>query len=83
MKTRQVRTDDVHVAKVRELGDTPVWNQEVCTSLIAQLWGLRVAMLARESHMRAELDAVLPAHRDSARNLIHYLSLWPAQPRVL
>lgn len=58
-----------------EGSDNQVWNQEVCASLISQLWGLRVAMLARESHMRAELDAVLPAHRDSARNLIHYLSL--------
>jgi pyruvate kinase len=54
---------------------TLLWNEEVCESIMAQLWALRKAMLQRESGMQAALEQVLPAHRDSARNLIHYLSL--------
>lgn len=75
MKTSQKRIDELNLSHGTDAAPLPVWNQEVCASLISQLWGLRVAMLARESHMRSELDAVLPAHRDSARNLVHYLSL--------
>ena len=60
-----------------------LWNEAVCDSLKAQLWVLRNTMLQRESSMQAALDQVLPAHRDSARNLIHYLSLRAVDLRAL
>ena len=50
---------------------------------MAQLWSLRAAMLQRESSMQAALAQVLPVHRDSARNLIHYLSLRAVDLREL
>lgn len=50
---------------------------------MAQLWALRKAMLQRESSMQAALEQVLPEHRDSARNLIHYLSLRAVDLRAL
>lgn len=50
---------------------------------MAQLWALRKAMLQRESGMQAALDHVLPAHLNSARNLIHYLSLRAVDLRAL
>lgn len=50
---------------------------------MAQLWSLRTAMLQRESNMHAVLAHVLPAHRDSARNLVHYLSLRAVDLREL
>lgn len=60
-----------------------LWNEAMCESIMAQLWGLRKAMLQRESSMQAALDQVLPLHRDSARNLIHYLSLRAVDLRAL
>jgi pyruvate kinase len=75
MKTSQRSAVDNGASPFETGTPSPVWNQEVCTSLISQLWELRVAMLAREARMQAMLDEVLPRHRDSARNLIHYLSL--------
>jgi len=58
-------------------------SNSVCESLIAQLWTLRATMLAREAGMQAALDQVLPAHRDSARNLVHYLSLRAVDLRAM
>lgn len=48
---------------------------DICLKLIEQLWALRQAMLEREKALEAELDKVLPEYRQSARNLIHYLTL--------
>jgi len=53
----------------------PSWNTEVCLGLIRQLWQLRRSMLEREASVKAEIDQVLPEHQQSARNLIHYLTL--------
>ena len=47
----------------------------VCLKLIDQLWALRQGMLGREQAMTQELEKVRPEYRDSARNLIHYLTL--------
>lgn len=55
--------------------DSLPWDRDLCLNLIIQLGELRQAMLAREARMRAALDRVLPAHRASARNLLHYLTL--------
>ncbi|MDD2882263.1 MAG: pyruvate kinase [Rhodoferax sp.] len=60
-----------------------LWNEALCVSIMAQLWGLRKAMLQRESSMQPTLDQVLTVHRDSARNLIHYLSLRAVDLRPL
>lgn len=54
-----------------------------CESLLAQFWALRNTLLQRESDVQATLDQVLPAHRDSARNLVHYLSLRAVDVRAL
>ena len=64
-------------------GDSLPWDREVCLGLIAQLWSLRQTMLARESQLQPELGSVLPQHHDSARNLIHYLSLRTVDLRPL
>ena len=55
--------------------EASTWDSEVCHAIIAQLWQLRNAMLAREAAMREELSLVSPENRESARNLIHYLTL--------
>jgi pyruvate kinase len=47
----------------------------VCLKLIDQLGALRQGMLGREQAMAQELEKVRPEYRDSARNLIHYLTL--------
>ena len=47
----------------------------VCMKLIDQLWALRQGMQGREQAMAQELEKVRPEYRDSARNLIHYLTL--------
>ena len=60
-----------------------LWNESVCKSIMAKLWSLRAAMLQRESGMHAALEQVLPAHLNSARNLIHYLSLRAVDLREL
>jgi pyruvate kinase len=75
MKASRKSPVDIGAASFDVGAQSPVWNQEVCASLMSQLWELRVAMLAREARMQTMLDEVLPIHRDSARNLIHYLSL--------
>jgi pyruvate kinase len=59
------------------------WDPAVCLALIAQLWTLRRAMLTRENELQNELDKVLPEHRQSARNLIHYLTLRSVDLRPL
>lgn len=40
-------------------------------------------MLEREKALEAELDKVLPEYRQSARNLIHYLTLRSIDLRAL
>lgn len=65
------------------LSPTLLLNDEVYESIMTQLWALRKAMLQRESGMHAALKHVLPEHRDSARNLIHYLSLRAVDLREL
>ena len=47
----------------------------LCLKLIDQLGALRQGMLDREQAMAQELEKVRPEYRDSARNLIHYLTL--------
>ncbi|MCM2342581.1 pyruvate kinase [Rhodoferax sp.] len=47
----------------------------LCLKLIDQLGALRQGMLGREQAMAQELEKVRPEYRDSARNLIHYLTL--------
>jgi pyruvate kinase len=59
------------------------WDNEICLSLIDQLWMLRQAMLAREASLGSALDKVLPEYRDSARNLVHFLSLRSVDLRPL
>jgi len=70
-------------AAPQSLGEDTVWNQAVCNTLMGQLWALRRSMLAREEAMQGALDKVLPEHRHSARNLIHYLSLRSVDLRML
>lgn len=60
-----------------------LWDPVVCLKLIDHLWSLRQAMLAREGELLNELEAVLPEHRQSARNLIHYLTLRSVDLRPL
>jgi pyruvate kinase len=52
-----------------------VSNKPACVELIAQLGALRKSMLEREAAMGAELAGVSPDYRESARNLVHYLTL--------
>ncbi len=51
------------------------WDEEVCKSLIEQLWLLRQSMLEYESTLAPLLDSVDPGYRSSASNLAHYLAL--------
>jgi pyruvate kinase len=67
----------------QSLAEDTVWNQAVCNTLMGQLWALRRSMLAREEAMQGALDKVLPEHRHSARNLVHYLSLRSVDLRML
>lgn len=59
------------------------WDCVVCLKLIEQLWSLRRAMLAREEELQSDLEKVLPEYRQSARNLIHYLTLRSVDLRPL
>ncbi|MBP9904469.1 MAG: pyruvate kinase [Rhodoferax sp.] len=59
------------------------WIQGVCLKLIDQLWALRSAMLEREDELQQPLSQVLGQHRESARNLIHYLALRSVDLREL
>jgi pyruvate kinase len=52
-----------------------VWNTQACLELIDQLWALRKSMLHREAAFGAELGSVSVDYRESARNLVHYLTL--------
>ncbi|MFZ2124059.1 MAG: pyruvate kinase [Rhodoferax sp.] len=56
---------------------------DICIKLIDQLWSLRQAMLERETALKDELEKVLPEYRQSARNLIHYLTLRSVDLRPL
>ncbi|MDD5028169.1 MAG: pyruvate kinase, partial [Rhodoferax sp.] len=74
------------VRRAPERSEAPpsdLWDTSVCDTLIEQLSALRAAMLLREAEMHRSLTAVLPAHRDSARNLIHYLELRAVDLRTL
>ena len=75
ISTPHVSSGAVAAAPDLALARTAPDSDAVCESLMAQLWALRNTMLQRESGMQAALEQVLPAHRDSARNLVHYLSL--------
>ena len=44
-------------------------------SLISRLQPIRLEVLGAEQHFREELDHVSSGNRQSARNLVHYLSL--------
>jgi pyruvate kinase len=59
------------------------WDNDICLSLIGQLWALRKSMLEHESALAPELTRVLPEYRESARNLIHFLSLRSVDLRPL
>jgi pyruvate kinase len=72
MVTKKTPPQDTHA--VNTPGDTG-WNEAACLQLIAQLWALRKSMLDREAALSSELEAVSANYRQSARNLIHYLTL--------
>jgi len=55
------------------LGAPP--NMQACLELIDQLWALRKSMLNREAALSTELSGVSEDYRESARNLVHYLTL--------
>ncbi len=59
------------------------WDRGICLTLIAQLWSLRQSMLDREAVLHEELTRVLPEHHESARNLVHFLSLRSVDLRSL
>jgi pyruvate kinase len=44
-------------------------------SIISRLEPIRLEVLHAEQHFREELDHVYPGNLQSARNLVHYLSL--------
>ena len=48
---------------------------EICLRLIDQLMALRQTLLEREKAYKKKLKNVLPEYRQSARNLVHYLTL--------
>ena len=56
---------------------------DICIKLIAQLWAVRQTMREREKALKAELDKVLPGYHQSARNLVHYLTLRSVDLRPL
>ncbi len=63
---------------MRKVSNPPVDTShysKVCHSLIQELLRLRQSILHRESTVQETLARVSPKHRDSARNLIHYLAL--------
>jgi pyruvate kinase len=59
------------------------WNVTTCNALIDRLSALRQDMLAREAALQSITDTIDPAHRASARNLAHYLSLRSVYLRAL
>lgn len=58
-------------------------DDEVCNSLVSELWTLREAMLAHEETLAPWLNRVDPGFRASARNLAHYLALRRGDRRPL
>jgi pyruvate kinase len=64
--------------------DVPgAWDVAMCNALIERLAALRLDMLAREAALQPTIEAIDPAHRASARNLAHYLSLRSVDLRAL
>jgi pyruvate kinase len=51
------------------------WNQELVTLLLGELAAIHGSMLALERAFGDELEAVDPARREGARNLLHYVAL--------
>ena len=51
------------------------WDQEVCRTLIDELWAIREGMLQHERALASVLRNVSPDYHASARNLAHYLVL--------
>ncbi|MCU0813884.1 MAG: pyruvate kinase [Burkholderiaceae bacterium] len=56
-------------------GARDLWRPETLRALIGALDRLRASSLAEEARLAAPLARVAPAHRESARNLAHYLAL--------
>jgi pyruvate kinase len=63
--------------------DGTTWDQQVCRSLIDELWTLRQSMLHYEVTLAPRLRDVSPDYQSSARNLAHYLALRQEDRRVL
>ena len=59
------------------------WDEDVCKTLIKELWSLRESMLAHEATLGPWLKRVDPGFRASARNLAHYLALRKSDRRPL
>lgn len=78
----RVRTATIPPPVTAALPTSP-WDRTVCETLIAQLWTLRKTMLDSEQHFGPALALVAPGHRDSARNLVHYLALRATDLRPL
>jgi pyruvate kinase len=51
------------------------WDQQVCRTLIDELWSIREGMLRHEEALAPVLRNVSADYRASARNLAHYLVL--------
>ncbi len=56
-------------------GAGDAWDPAVCDSLIDELQALRAAMVEYELRLEPWQRDIAPPHRDSARNLAHYLAL--------
>jgi len=61
----------------------PPWNKDICLALIERLWALRKAMLDSERRFAPAIERVGAHQRDSARNLVHFLSLRATDLRAL
>lgn len=59
------------------------WDQQICQTMIEELWSLREQMLASEQAFGEQLARVSADYLPSARNLIHYLVLRQRDRRPL
>lgn len=81
--------DKISTASTSSASESPLaadgnpWSPEVCLKLIEQLWLLRRSLLGRESELNQALHNVRPEQRESARNLVHYLTLRSVDLRPL
>lgn len=58
-------------------------NQPAFDAIAGELGGLERELRALETTMQAEIDAVPSSHRESARNLVHYVALRQRDLRAL